>query len=162
MENPFESPKLEAREYSPNQPGGSLLRSIAAVLVGGVAVDYFGTRIVTQAVTYVIQLSVADPYALAVALQSFSGRMVILIAGIACSFFGGMAAARIARQRFVLHAMLSVSLAHVLILPQLLFANRFVQPTLTLLMMLTCFLAAAFAGKMVAPSKSLIDDEASE
>ena len=151
MDNPFQSPSLEASEYTPQQPEGSALRSVLAVLMGGVVVDYVGTRAIGYAISFGV-LANSDPYTYAAALQSTPIRILTMAAGIACSFFGGMMAAWIARRRQVLHAVLSVTLAHTLVFPQILFANRMAQITHTLLIMIICFCAAAFAGRMCAPN----------
>ena len=106
-ENPFQSPSLEASAYTPHQPGGSLLRSLIAVILGGIVVDYFGTQLVNYVVAYGV-IGSTDPYTVAMAFQSTPIRVLMLTSGVACSFFGGMMAAWMDRRHHVLHALLSV------------------------------------------------------
>jgi|GEM_PF-4691728 len=157
-QNPFESPAYEADAYSTNQSGGSLIRSVFAVLLGGVVVDYFGTSLVRGVIAFALGFDALDPNSVAMAFGSVPIRVLLMVCGVLCSFFGGMTAAWVARRRSVLHAFLAVTVAHALVLPQ--FAvGVVVEPLTTIFVMALCFVAAAFAGKMVAPSKTLPTEE---
>ena len=157
-QNPFESPAYEADAYSPNQSGGGLLiRSVFAVLLGGIVIDYFGTELVNRAIAFALGFNSLDSTSVSMAYQSGSIKILFLICGVLCSFFGGMTAAWVARRRHILHALLSVLVAHALVLPQ--FAGGIVEPFVTIFVTGLCFIAAAYAGKMVAPSKTLPAEE---
>ena len=150
MENPYESPALEATNSEPSQPDGSLLRSFAAVMVGGTVVDYIGTQLTFAIITGCLRVQFqGNPNDVFQAYQSAPVQAIAMTGGVFCSFFGGLAAAWIARQRPVLHAVLSVTVAHVMLLPHL-FTTQYLTSPLRILIMTLCFLAAAYAGKMMA------------
>ena len=162
MENPYQSPALEATNTAPPQSDGSLLRSFAAVMVGGTVVDYIGTQVTFAIITGYLRLqfqgNLGDVF---VAYQSAPVQAMAMTGGVFCSFFGGLAAAWIARQRPILHALLSVTVAHVMLLPHL-FTTQYLASPLRILIMALCFLAAAFAGKMMVRGQQESNDEQAE
>ena len=157
-QNPFESPAYEADAYSANQSGGSLIRSVFAVLLGGIVIDFLGTELVNRAIAFALGFNSLDSSSVSMAYQSGPIRILFLVCGVLCSFFGGMTAAWIARRRHILHALLSVLVAHAFVLPQFV-GGTILEPFVTIFVTGLCFVAAAYAGKMVAPSKTLPAEE---
>lgn len=153
MSNPYQSPSSEASAAQPKKKRGSVVRSIVAVLVGGLIVDLSGTIIVGTTVS-LVTLWVLD-------LDENAVRAWIHALGVLCSFLGGLTAASIAGRRHLLHAILSTSVAHIVFIPELANGTFFRDPTRWLTITL-CFVAAAAAGRLCAVRDSQRGDNDGE
>ena len=145
--NPYSAPQVT---YEPKpRTGGSNLRSLIAVLLGGGVVDFLGTAIAINLLILALDGLLGAAEAHNWYFSTF-GQVVGMLIGCAFSFLGALTAAFVAGRRPVIHALLSLLVAHLIAIPIWHPHGFGFDSPIRLIGMAACLLVAVAAGKLVA------------